>query len=112
MYKGVSANAPRSGTLVTQKSGKFTTPGYFTVKLKQNVSVLRNEKFSIVVKLKTKGTGFPIAIETRSSGYTKNNKCKASKGQSFIGTNGTSWPDACVAWKANTNVCLKAFAVK
>ena len=112
VYTGVSANAPSSGTLVTQKSGKFSTPGYFTVKLNQNIPVLKNEKFSVVVKLKTKGTGYPIAIEARYSGYTKNNKCKAKKGQSFIGTNGSSWADACVAWQANTNVCLKAFAVK
>lgn len=112
VYTGVSAGEPRSGSLVTKKSGRFSTPGYFTVKLKKKVSVLKNEKFSIVVKLKTKGTKYPIAIEERSTGYTKNIKSKAKKGQSFFSHNGTGWSDACVAWKANTNVCLKAFAVK
>lgn len=110
VYTGVSNNQPRSGVQAAKKSGKLKDPGYYTIKLrKKKVALTNGQKFSVVVKLTTEGTDYPLAIETRIKGYTKKKNTKSKKGQSFISSNGTSWGDIWTLWAANTNVCLKAF---
>jgi C1A family cysteine protease len=108
IYTNVDANEPTSGTLARKKSGRLTSPGYYTIRFNK-VSLKQDEKFSVVVRLETSGWQYPIPVEKPYKGYTK--KVKAKKGQSFISSDGESWSDL-VKFTSynNTNVCLKAFA--
>jgi len=111
IYKDVSGNKPRSGTRVAKKTGQIDSPGYFTIELDKPVALLRNQRFSVVVKLKTTGYSYPIPVEYPLSNYSSS--ARASSGESFISSNGSTWYDIHTSWGgvwANTNVCLKAFA--
>jgi len=107
VYTNVEANEPISGILARKKSGRLTSPGYYTIRFKK-VRLKQDEKFSVVVKLETPGWQYPIPVEMPINGYTKN--VKAKKGQSFVSPDGKNWGDL-VKFKfyKNTNVCLKAF---
>ena len=108
IYINVDANEPTSGTLARKKSGRVTSPGYYTIRFNK-VPLKQDERFSIVVRLETSGWEYPIPIEKPVNGYTKN--LKAKKGQSFVSPDGENWDDL-PTFKAykKTNVCLKAFA--
>lgn len=109
IYKDVADGQPRSGTLATTKNGQINAPGYFTIELDRSIPILVNQKFSVVVKLKTTGYNYPIAIERPLSGYSS--KAKAKAGESFVSSNGDTWSDLHTSWSgkyADSNVCLKA----
>lgn len=102
-------NGPMSGLpAAATKSGTIDTAGYHTIKLNTPVPVSARQSFSVVVKLTTPGYNYPVPLEYPYSGYSS--KATASSGQSYISSNGTSWSDVASLY-ANTNVCLKAFAV-
>lgn len=109
IYTGVENDKPRSGILARTKSGQKKEPGYYTIEIPK-VALTKGEKFSVVVKLKTKGLSFPIPIEQHFKGYTKKKNARAKKGQSFVSGDGESWLDITKAYEKNTNVCIKAFA--
>jgi len=106
IYTGVTAGVPRSGTLAATETGTIQYPGYTTIELSSPVSLASGGRFSIVVKLTAPGSGVPIAIESRIPGYSSS--ATASAGQSFIGSNGSSWSDLTTfLGHENDNVCLK-----
>lgn len=106
VYLNPVGNNPRSGVLAAVKSGFIDTAGYKTILLNNFVSLMKNEKFSIVVKLVSPNTFQPITIEYPLIDYSS--KARASPGQSFVSSNGNSWDD--MTWIIdNANVCLKAF---
>lgn len=107
IYTNVDAKNPTNGTLARKKSGRLTSPGYYTIRF-NNVPLNQDEIFSVVVKLETPGWQYPISIEKPLFGYTKN--LKAKKGQSFVSPDGKEWTDLpkITSYK-KTNVCLKAF---
>ena len=108
IYTGVTAGVPRSGTLAATETGTIQYPGYTTIDLSSPVYVASGERFSIVVKLTTPGTNFPISLEHKSPGYSSS--ATASAGQSFISTDGSSWSDLTTETEhENDNVCLKGF---
>lgn len=43
--------------------GKLANAGYYTVPLKEKIRLDDNEKFAIIIKIKTPGTVHPVAIE-------------------------------------------------
>ena len=106
IYRDVTPDQPRSGELVATKTGQINSPGYFTVQLDNSVSLLVNQKFSVVLKLTTPGYNYPIAGEGAISGYSS--QATANPLQSFVSDDGNGWLDfgANYGW----NVCLKAFA--
>ncbi len=106
VYTGCTASAPRSGTLVATKSGVIANAGYHTIELDTPVALTNGQMFSIVFKLTTPGYSWPIPMEYPFSGYSS--AATASAGQSFYGSNGTSWTDLTSSY-ANTNACIKAF---
>lgn len=107
VYTGVRKNQPRSGTLKTQKSGRFKSPGYYTVDIGE-VPLSKGNKFSVVVMMKSKGNEYPIAYERHIKGYTLKKNSKGKKGESFISYNGDDWTDL-YSWRKKSNVCLKGF---
>ena len=106
IYKDVVNSQPRSGKLAATKIGQINSAGYFTIKLNESVSLKLNQKFSVVVKLRTTEYNYPIPMEYPFKNYSS--KAKAKAGESFISSTGTTWYDLQNSY-ANTNVCLKAF---
>ncbi len=106
VYLNPVGNNPRSGVLAAVKHGIIDTAGYKTILLNSFVSLLKNERFSVVVKLVTPNDFQPITIEYPLVDYSS--KARASPGQSFISHNGISWQDL-TSVITNANVCLKAF---
>ncbi|MDW7761645.1 MAG: lectin like domain-containing protein [Acidobacteriota bacterium] len=112
VYKNVSDGEPTSGTLSATKSGKLFSPGYFTIPLDRAVALTINQKFSVVIKLKTDNYNYPIPIETPLQNYSS--KARANPREGFVSRNGTEWSDLHTSWSwsENYSVCLKAFAKK
>ena len=109
VYTGVTAGVPRSGTLAATETGTISYPGYTTIDLSSPIPLASGGRFSIVVKLTTPGSNYPISLEHRIAGYSSS--ATASAGQSFIGSSGSSWSDlTALSGHENDNVCLKGFA--
>ncbi|WP_053955284.1 lectin like domain-containing protein [Inediibacterium massiliense] len=87
------------------KSGKIDSMGYHTISI-DSIELSKNEKFAVIVKLITKGSKDPIAIES-PKGF-KSSKARSNQGESYISTEGNDWKDI-TFYEPNTNVCLKAF---
>jgi len=116
IYKDVTTTAdsdgnavvkPRSGTKVAAQRGTVTA-GYHTVKLTTPAKVTAGKNFSIMLRLKTPGYNYPMAIEAPHSGFSS--RAYAIPGQSYVSSDGHKWYDLTKDEKAN--VCLKAFGSK
>ncbi|WP_282002259.1 lectin like domain-containing protein [Geotalea uraniireducens] len=107
VYTGVTAGAPRSGSLVASLSGTIANAGSHTVVLTTPVQLTQGQRFSVVVKVTASTYKYPIPMERPYAGYSST--ATANAGESFISFGGTSWADITTSY-ANTNVCLKAFA--
>ncbi len=111
VYADVTDNQPRTGTLVSRKSGSLNAPGYFTISLDRSVPLKVNQKFSVVVRLSTSHHHYPIPFERPLSNYSS--RAMANAGESFVSYDGVSWNDLHTSWDGryrNSNVCLKAYA--
>ncbi|UTB33028.1 MAG: lectin like domain-containing protein [Methanobacterium sp. ERen5] len=106
VYLNPVGNNPRSGILAAVQQGIISSAGYKTIVLNKFVNLMKNQKFSIVVKLVSPEDYQPITIEYPLIDYSS--KARASPGQSFISPNGISWEDM-TSVIDNANVCLKAF---
>lgn len=105
VYSDVTPGEPRSGTLVSSKTGTVVKPGYNTIPLTVG-KVAPNKPFSVVVKLKTPEYDYPIPVEIAYAGYS--DAASSCPGQSYVSPDGKSWAST----GGYYNVCLKAFAVK
>lgn len=111
IYRDSSSNNPVSGSRLVNSftTGVLNYAGYHTIRLKQPALVTPNGRFSVVIKLKSPGSSFPIATEMPFSGYSS--AAKASSGQSFISYDGSEWSWTDITnYYSNTNVVIKAFA--
>ncbi|MEJ8553473.1 C1 family peptidase [Tepidibacter sp. Z1-5] len=84
--------------------GKIDTIGYHTIST-DKIDLNKNEKFAVIIKLKTKGEKYPVAIESPKGKYSS--KAKSNKNESGISPNGKEWRDL-TDTQPNANVCLKA----
>ena len=80
--------------------------GYHTVKLTSPISLSAGQRFSVVVKYTTSTYRYPLVAEYALAGYSS--KATASRGQSYISSNGISWTDL-TTYKSTANICIKAF---
>ena len=106
VYLNPTGKNPESGKLVGVKKGIISTEGYKTIKLINAIPLIKNHKFSVVVKLLTPNYNKPITIEYPMSDYSS--KATAKPGESYISSNGISWKDM-TSVISKANVCLKAF---
>ncbi len=106
VYLNPVGNNPRSGILASVQQCIISTAGYKTIVLNNFVNLIKNQRFSIVVKLISPNDDLPITIEYPLIDYSS--KARASPGQSFISPDGISWEDM-TSVIDNANVCLKAF---
>jgi len=102
---------PTSGPLnsngpVIVQTGQLPDRGFDTVRLNNPVQLTAGHKFSIVVKLTTPQSKYPVPIEDYQYGYTSG--ASANAGESFVSSNGTSWTDATTVL-SRANVCLKGY---
>jgi hypothetical protein len=106
IYKGVKKGKPRSGTLVLQKSGSKSYPGYYTVKLDSTIPLKQGNRFSVVIKYRNSSYKYPVPMERPYSNYSS--KATANTGESYVSHYGNSWFDIAKQY-SDTNVCIKAF---
>ncbi len=93
--------------LSLRASGTAELPGYTTVPFSTKLRVYARRPFVVAVKLVSPNETYPMATERRISGWSQ--QATALAGQSFTSRNGHSWTDV-TRVRANTNVCIKAFA--
>lgn len=86
-------------------AGSTKYAGYYTVDLPDGIKLKDNEKFAVVVKIKTPGAVHPIAIEYNSDERTSS--FDISDGEGYISLYGELWHSA--EETQQSNVCLKAF---
>lgn len=86
-------------------AGSTKYAGYYTVNLPDGIKLKDNEKFAVVVKIKTPGAVHPIAIEYNSDDRTSS--FDISDGEGYISLYGELWHSA--EETQQSNVCLKAF---
>ncbi|WP_187296207.1 C1 family peptidase [Tepidibacter mesophilus] len=84
--------------------GKINNVGYHTIST-DKINLNKDEKFAIIIKLKTKAEKYPVAVESPKGKISS--KAKANKNESFISINGKEWSDL-TDIEPNSNVCLKA----
>lgn len=87
------------------QKGSFSNAGYYTVSLEEPVLLQKNQKYAIVVHIKTPGAVYPVAVEYRSDFAT--GTADIEDGESYISLKGRSWEH--VEETKECNVCLKAF---
>lgn len=109
IYKNLSTHTGRSpidGTPAAVKTGFFTYPGYYTVKLDSPVPLEQGEAFSVVIKFKNSAYTSPVAIEYPVPEHSSG--ARANPGESYISADGRSWKDLTLT-HPESNVCIKAF---
>lgn len=90
---------------VSVAEGSTKYAGYYTVNLKNPVRLADNSRYAVVVKIKTPGAIYPVAIEYNSDQRTEN--FDITDGEGYISLYGEVWHRA--EDTQNCNVCLKAF---
>ena len=85
--------------------GWIENPGFYTLRLRQPLSLPAGERFAVIVFVDTPGTGRPVAVETRKDRYT--DTVSLDGRESYISKDGTSWERTQTAYR--TNVCLKLY---
>lgn len=85
--------------------GWIENPGFYTLRLRQPLSLPAGKRFAVVVFVDTPGTGRPVAVETRKDRYT--DTVSLDRRESYISKDGTSWERTQTAYR--TNVCLKLY---
>ncbi|HHU84013.1 MAG TPA: hypothetical protein GXZ23_02430 [Clostridiales bacterium] len=107
----IDAASPLMGAKVADAttSGDIETLGYHTIRLANPVELLPNERFSVVVTIKTKdGSVAHAPVEGSGNAYEK--LVFSSKiGQSFIGSQNTWFDTSTEEGYYSNNVNLKAF---
>ncbi len=89
-------------------SGEFKNAGYYTVEFDESIAISEDEKFAVVVKIKTPGSERPIAVEYAVDKSTQS--VDLSDGEGYISLQGTVWEST--EKMQNCNVCLKVFTNK
>ena len=89
----------------TVQEGTFENPGFYTVDLEKEVQIPKGQKFAVVVKIKTPGEEYPVAMEYRADAATQ--RVILDDGEGYISPDGYRWTE--VEETYGGNVCLKAY---
>lgn len=87
------------------QEGRFESAGYYTVDLKQPISLEEGERFAVVVSIATPGAESPVAVEYRADAYTQNVTTQGK--ESYLSQYGETWENTQQSF--GTNVCLKVY---
>lgn len=91
--------------MVYLQRGAMQRMGYYTIDLKQPVSLSMGEPFAVIVKITTPGSENPVAVEYQADEYTANVTLEGKNG--YLSQYGERWEHTESGF--GTNVCLKAY---
>lgn len=94
-----------NGKLTEVASGKFNNAGYYTVKLDHVISLIKNQKYAIVVEITTPNHKKPVAVEYVSDDRTAT--VDLTDGEGYIKIGNTLWLNT--ESENKCNICLKAY---
>lgn len=86
-------------------SGFFEKSGYYTVELPKGYHLTKDEKFAVVLCVKSPKSETPIAVEYEATELT--NTVDLTDGEGFISFDGLQWTST--EMEHQCNLCLKAF---
>ena len=98
----VDADNPATGTALDEsgQSGRTDYAGYVTIPLKKTPSVDKGKRFSVIVKLSSPNCECPLMMEVDLHlknrnwiSYSRSSEATASKGESFVSSDGEDWVD-------------------
>lgn len=98
---------PTLKSLTLRASGVRRLPGYGTVSFSAPLPVTAGRRFVVAIKLYSPNDYHALAMERPARTWMR--QAVAARSQSFISRNGTKWTDV-TRLRANSSVCLKAFA--
>ena len=86
-------------------TGTLECAGYYTIPLEEKIQLEPEEKFAIIVKIKTPGTVHPAAVEYDAGDGIA--RVDLSDGEGYLSHNGSLWEH--VEETQNCNLCLKVY---
>ncbi|MDR1885451.1 MAG: lectin like domain-containing protein [Synergistaceae bacterium] len=104
--------SPISGQLSHSASGNEVFAGYHTVRLSRPVVLGGNGRFSVVLRMRTPGYSYPLAMEMPVRYFSS--EAASNRGESYLSGNGVRWYDAVDTaperWDTTeANACIRAF---
>lgn len=93
------------GRAVQTVRGTFDDAGYYTVRLPEEVLLEPDERFSIIIHIKTPGSTQPVAVEYNALG--SKTAVDTSDGEGYISADGQNWES--IEAEYGCNICLKAY---
>lgn len=99
---------PALNSRILAVKGKLSNAGYYTVPFNDKIQLDDNEKFAIIMKIKTPGTVHPAAIEYDTGDGIA--QVDLTDGESYLSHNGSVWEH--VEESQACNVCLKAYTTE
>ncbi len=88
-----------------KQTGSFRHAGFYTIPLKEKISLHAGQRFGIVIKIHTPGEEYPVATEYKADIYTET--VDLTDGEGYISLNGYRWSRTETEY--DCNVCLKAY---
>lgn len=85
--------------------GHLDNAGFYTVPFKDKIPLDDNERFAVIVKIKTPGTVHPVAIEYDAGDGIA--QVDLTDGEGYLSHNGSVWEH--VEKTQSCNLCLKAY---
>ncbi len=86
--------------------GFLEDAGYYTIDFPEAVEIQEGNDFAIVVKIKTEGAEYPVAIEYPVEDLSEH--ADMSDGRGYLSFQGTSWEH--IEETKDYNICLKGYA--
>ena len=86
-------------------TGSFEDAGFYTVRLPKPVSLGQGQRYAVVVKIRTPGERYPVAMEYQADANSA--AADISDGEGYISLGGYRWTNTEDSYQCN--VCLKAY---
>ena len=110
IYKSLNetdiANNPRNGSPAAEKTGNFTYPGFYTVRLDDPVPLETGERFSVVIRFVNSINPYSVPLEIPILRHSS--AAWANPGESYVSRDGMEWEDL-TELVPDSNVCIKAY---
>lgn len=87
------------------QTGKFKNTGYYTAELKKSFDISAGQKFAVLVKIRTPGSKYPVAMEYRADASTE--QVILDDGEGYVSADGYRWIR--MEEEYDGNICLKAY---
>lgn len=87
------------------QTGSFDNIGFYTVELDRSFDIPAGGKFAVIVKIKTPGTEYPVAMEYCADSAT--DRAILEDGEGYVSAEGYRWVR--MEEEYDGNICLKAY---